>query len=53
MERLLAGLGATLGGSLGWWAGTKGGLFVAFLLGMVGTGAGLYLGRMIAERLLD
>lgn len=53
MDRLLGGLGAIVGGSLGWWAGARGGVFVAFAFGMVGTGAGLYLGRRVAERLLE
>jgi hypothetical protein len=53
MDRLLGGLGATVGGALGWWAGARAGLFAAFLLGMIGTGAGLYLGRWFAARLLD
>jgi uncharacterized membrane protein YeaQ/YmgE (transglycosylase-associated protein family) len=50
---LLGWLGATVGGALGWWVGDRGGLFTAFLVSMVGTGVGLYLGRRIAERLVD
>ena len=29
------------------------GVFTAFVLGMVGTGVGLYLGRRLAAHLLD
>jgi len=50
---LLAWAGATVGGALGWWVGDRAGLFTAFLLSIVGTGVGLYLGRRIAERLVD
>ena len=53
MSRLLAWVGATLLGALGWWAGEKMGLFTAFILSIVGTGLGLYVGRRAAARLLD
>ncbi|MGH7515524.1 MAG: hypothetical protein ACREOQ_21690 [Gemmatimonadales bacterium] len=53
MNGLLGWVGASIGGALGWWVGDREGLFTAFLLSMVGTGIGLYLGRRIAERLLD
>jgi hypothetical protein len=53
MSTLLAWVGATVGGALGWWAGAAQGLFTAFVLSTVGTGVGLYLGRRLADRLLD
>lgn len=53
MSRLLAWLGATVVGAVGWWAGAPGGLFSAFVLSMVGTGLGLYLGHWLADRLVD
>ena len=53
MNGLLAWVGASIGGALGWWVGAREGLFTAFLLSMVGTGVGLYLGRRVAGRLLD
>ena len=53
MSKLLAWVGATLGGAVGWWAGAPMGMMTAFVLSVVGTGAGLYLGRWAAERLLD
>lgn len=53
MSTLLAWLGATIGGALGWWVGASQGLFTAFVLSTVGTGLGLYLGRRLADRLLD
>jgi hypothetical protein len=53
LSKLLAWVGATLVGALGWWAGARAGMFTAFVLSMVGTGVGLYLGRRMAEYLLD
>jgi hypothetical protein len=53
VSKLLAWLGATVLGAVGWWAGARAGMFTAFVLSMVGTGAGLYLGRRLADRLLD
>jgi len=43
---------ATIGGILGGWAGARlGGIFLGFIIGMVGTGAGLYIGRRISAGL--
>jgi hypothetical protein len=53
LSTLLAWVAATLLGALGWWAGAFEGMFTAFVLSMVGTGVGLYLGRRMAARLLD
>ncbi|MFL5496106.1 MAG: hypothetical protein ACJ8DC_17105 [Gemmatimonadales bacterium] len=53
MSKLLAWVGASVGGAVGWWAGDRIGLFSAFILSMLGTGAGLYLGRRMAEVLID
>ena len=53
MSKLLAWVGASVGGTVGWWAGDRLGLFTAFVLSMVGTGAGLYVGRRMADALLD
>jgi uncharacterized membrane protein YeaQ/YmgE (transglycosylase-associated protein family) len=52
LTTLLGWTGATVGGSLGWWAGAPAGIFTAFLVSMVGTGVGLYLGRWLGDRLL-
>jgi uncharacterized membrane protein YeaQ/YmgE (transglycosylase-associated protein family) len=49
MNKLLALFGMTVGGWIGWAIGAPMGLFAAFILGIVGTGAGLYLGRRIAS----
>ena len=53
MSKLLAWVAATILGGIGWWAGEMEGVFTAFVLTMVGTGVGLYLGHRLAERLLD
>ncbi len=53
MIKLLGWIGATLGSAVGWWVGDRIGLFAAFLLSVVGTGAGLYLGRWMADALVD
>jgi hypothetical protein len=51
--KLLGWAGASIGGGVGWWAGDRIGLFAAFILGVVGTGAGLYLVRRAAGALVD
>ena len=48
MAKLLAFLGMAIGGWLGWVAGARLSFFAAFVLGIVGTGVGLYVGRRIA-----
>jgi hypothetical protein len=53
MSTLLAWVGATIVGALGWWAGARQGMFTAFVLSTVGTGVGVYLGRRLAAYLLD
>lgn len=49
MEKLLVFLGLSVGGWIGWVVGARFGLFAAFLLCVVGTALGLYLGRRIAS----
>lgn len=53
MSKLLTWAGATLGGTVGWWAGARVGVTTGFLLSVVGTGVGMYVGRWAAVRLLD
>lgn len=52
MKKLLAMVGATLGGSLGWWLGSGIGIMTAFLLSVVGTGAGVYVAIQINRNYL-
>lgn len=49
MTKLLAFFGMTVGGWIGWAVGAPMGMFAAFILSIVGTGAGLYLGRRIGS----
>lgn len=49
MSKLFGFIGATAGGYLGWWLGAPGGTMTAFMLSMVGTGAGMYVGRRVAS----
>jgi hypothetical protein len=49
MTKLLALIGATIGSYAGWWCGARVGIMTAFALSMVGTGAGIYYGRKLAQ----
>jgi hypothetical protein len=49
MQKLLGFVGASVIGSVGWWAGARVGVMTGFFLSMVGTGVGLYAGRRIAD----
>lgn len=51
VAKLLAFVGSFVGGSIGWWLGAYVGVMTAFMLSMVGTGAGIYLGRRVAAEL--
>ncbi|MGH7626273.1 MAG: hypothetical protein ACREOJ_13275 [Gemmatimonadaceae bacterium] len=53
MSKLLAVLGSFVGGSLGWWLGAHIGTMTAYMLSIVGTGLGIYLGHRLATRLLE
>jgi hypothetical protein len=50
MGKLSMLVGSTVGSYAGWWLGAHAGLMTAFVVGMVGTGFGLYCGRRFAER---
>ena len=52
MQKLLTMLAMTIGGYVGWILGAPIGTFTAFVLSMVGTGAGVYAARRFAERYL-
>jgi hypothetical protein len=49
MTKMLVFIGASVGGWIGWWAGAPVGTMTAFMLSMVGTGAGMYFGRKVAD----
>jgi hypothetical protein len=49
VTKLLAFIGATIGGYAGWALGALVGPFTAFLVSMIGTGVGMYWGRRIGR----
>ena len=49
MGKLLAFVGATIGGYAGWALGARVGVMSAFMVSMVGTGIGMYYGRKIGR----
>lgn len=49
MEKMTGFLGMSVGGWIGWWAGAHVGFMTAFMVSMVGTGAGLYVARRLAD----
>ena len=51
MKRILDLMGMSIGGWLGWTAGAPVSFFTAFVLGVVGTGAGLYVTRRLTAGL--
>jgi hypothetical protein len=53
MTKLINLIGMTAGGWLGWALGSPVSLLAAFLLSMVGTGAGLYAGILFGRHLLS
>jgi hypothetical protein len=53
LSKLLALVGATIGGYIGWWAGGLIGMVTAFMVSMIGTGLGMYWGRRLAQHLIE
>lgn len=51
MPKLLGFVGSFIGGSIGWWLGAFAGIMTAFMLSMIGTGAGIYMGRRLTNSL--
>lgn len=45
IQKVVPWVSATVGSYAGWFLGAKAGIFVAFILSIIGGGAGLYLGR--------
>lgn len=50
MKKLAGLVGATVGGYAGWWLGAHAGIMTAFVVSMIGTGAGMYYGAKLAKR---
>ncbi len=53
MGTLMALVGTTIGGALGWWLGARVGMMTAFMVSMVGTGVGLYAARRFVSTYLE
>ena len=53
MRKLLSFVGGTIGSYAGWALGAPGGTMTAFMVSMVGTGAGIYAGYRLARRYVD
>lgn len=51
MSGMLAMVGATLVGGLGWWIGARFGIMWATIVSGFGTGVGVYYGRRLARHL--
>ena len=51
MTKLFVFIGSTIGGYAGWAIGAPVGVMTAFMLSVVGAGAGIYAGRRVAQRL--
>ena len=49
MGKLFSFLGATIGSYGGWALGATVGFTTAFMVSMVGTGIGIYVGRRVAK----
>jgi hypothetical protein len=45
--------GASVGGGVGWWLGSRFGIMTGFILSVIGTAAGVYLSRRLITHFLD
>jgi hypothetical protein len=52
MKRLFNLIGMTVGGWIGWEIGALVSIFTAFIVGVIGTGVGLYAAQKALRRLL-
>ena len=53
MKRLVDLIGMSVGSWLGWTVGARFSFFAAFMVSIIGMGAGLYLARRLNQRLLS
>lgn len=53
MSKVLAATGSLVIGTLGWWLGARVGPMTGYLTSVVGGGLGIYLGRRLADRLIE
>jgi uncharacterized membrane protein YeaQ/YmgE (transglycosylase-associated protein family) len=52
INKLVGFIGATVGSYAGWFLGARVGMMTAFMLSVVGTGLGIFLGRRIVRDML-
>ena len=50
LGKMLSFIGATIGGAIGWWAGSGVGFMTSFFISTIGTGIGIYAGKRLADR---
>jgi hypothetical protein len=53
MQKLVVMLGMTVGGYVGWAIGAPAGVFAAFVVSVIGSGAGVYAARLLLDRLVS
>jgi len=53
MKGMVNYFGMSVGGAIGWWLGSLHGLMLAVVFSAVGTGAGLWATRWLAEKYLE
>lgn len=53
MGKVMALVGTTIGGGIGWWLGARVGIMTAFFASVVGTGVGLYAARRFVSEYLE
>jgi hypothetical protein len=53
MKKILNLCAMSLGGWIGWAVGARIGIFTAFIISLIGTGAGLYAAMRINHHFLD
>jgi len=49
VNKVIAFIGGSILGGIGWWAGASIGIMTAFMLSTVGTGVGMYYGKKWAD----
>jgi hypothetical protein len=52
MNKMIGFVAATVGSYAGWALGARYGIMTAFMLSMVGTGLGFYVGRRLVTEML-
>lgn len=53
MGKLMTLVGSIAGSYLGWWAGSAFGVMTSYMASAVGAGAGFWVGRRLADRMVE